>query len=71
MPIQSRYSNKQFDALTKDVFLTLEKNKAKGDLSIMVLGNVLASIFQNQVPQDVREKMVTQFCAALTKSANS
>ena len=71
MPIKSRYSNEQFDALTQDVFLALEKNKAKGDLSIMVLGNVLANIFQNQVPVDVREKMIAQFCAALTKSASS
>lgn len=71
MPIQSRYSNEQFDTLTQEVFLTLEKNKAKGDLSIMVLGNVLANIFQNQVPDDVRDKMVDQFCKALTKSATS
>jgi uncharacterized protein YejL (UPF0352 family) len=71
MPIKSRYSNEQFDTLTQDVFLALEKNKAKGDLSIMVLGNVLANIFQNQVPADVRQKMIEQFCEALTKSASS
>jgi uncharacterized protein YejL (UPF0352 family) len=71
MPIQSRYSNKEFDALTQEVFLALEKHKAKGDLSIMVLGNVLASIFQHQVRDDMRAKMVDQFCDALKKSANS
>jgi len=71
MPIKSRYSNEQFDALTQDVFLALEKNKAKGDLSIMVLGNVLANIFQNQVPEDVRQKMIEQFCKALTKSTSN
>ncbi|MFT4653199.1 MAG: hypothetical protein ACJA0G_002209 [Kangiellaceae bacterium] len=71
MPIQSRYSNKEFDALTQEVFLALEKHKAKGDLSIMVLGNVLASIFQHQVNQDVRKVMINQFCDALKKSTNS
>ena len=71
MPIQSRYSNEQFDALTQEVFLSLEKNKAKGDLSIMVLGNVLANIFKNQVRDDVREDMVNKFCEALKKSATS
>lgn len=71
MPIQSRYSNKEFDALTQEVFLALEKHKAKGDLSIMVLGNVLASIFQHQVNQDVRTVMINQFCDALKKSTNS
>jgi len=68
MPIKSRYSNEQFDTLSQAVFLSLEKNKAKGDLSIMVLGNVLASIFQNQVPANVRDDMVNQFCEALKKS---
>jgi uncharacterized protein YejL (UPF0352 family) len=71
MPIQSRYSNEEFDALTQEVFLALEKHKAKGDLSIMVLGNVLATIFKHQVNDDLRPKMVEQFCGALKKSANS
>lgn len=71
MPIQSRYSNEEFDALTQEVFLALETHKAKGDLSIMVLGNVLANIFQHQVRQDIRAKMIDQFCDALKKSANS
>lgn len=71
MPIQSRYSNEQFDTLTQEVFLALDKHKAKGDLSIMVLGNVLASIFTHQVANNVRADMVNQFCEALKKSANS
>jgi uncharacterized protein YejL (UPF0352 family) len=71
MPIQSRYSEKEFDALTQEVFIALEKHKAKGDLSIMVLGNVLASIFQHQVSDKIRVDMVNQFCKALKKSANS
>lgn len=71
MPIQSRYSNEEFNALSQEVFLTLEKNKAKGDLSIMVLGNVLSSIFKNQLREEVREEMIDQFCKALKKSATS
>lgn len=71
MPIKSRYSNEEFDALTQEVFLALEKHKAKGDLSIMVLGNVLASIFQHQVRPDLQKVMIDQFCDALKKSANS
>jgi len=71
MPIKSRYSNKEFDALTEAVFLALEKHKAKGDLSIMVLGNVLANIFQHQVNDELRPLMINQFCDALKKSANS
>ena len=71
MPIKSRYSNEEFDALTKDVLLALEKNKAKGDLSIMVLGNVLTTIFTHQVKESSRATMVEQFCTALKKSVDS
>jgi hypothetical protein len=69
--IKSRYSDEEFDALTQEVFLALEKHKAKGDLSLMVLGNVLANIFQHQINSGIRAKMVNQFCDALKKSANS
>jgi uncharacterized protein YejL (UPF0352 family) len=68
MPIQSKYSNEEFEALMQDVFVVLEKNKAKRDLSIMALGNVLANIFNNQVSQEQRQDMVLQFCNALKKS---
>jgi uncharacterized protein YejL (UPF0352 family) len=68
MPVQSRYSNEEFEALMHDVFLTLEKNKSPKDLSIMVLGNVLANIFQNQIAENSREDMVEHFCAALRRS---
>ena len=71
MPIKSRYSNEEFDSLTQDVLLALEKNKAKQDLSIMVLGNVLSSIFTHQVNEQARQTMVEQFCTALKKSVNN
>ena len=68
MPIQSRYSNDEFEALMQDVFMVLERNKASRDLSIMVLGNVIGNIFNNQIDSTQREQMVDQFCAALKKS---
>jgi uncharacterized protein YejL (UPF0352 family) len=37
----------------------------------MVLGNVLANIFQHQVNDELRPLMINQFCDALKKSANS
>ncbi len=68
MPIQSRYTNEEFETLMQEVFVTLERNNAPKDLSIMVLGNVLATIFENQISEDKREAMVDQFCAVLKKS---
>lgn len=68
MPIQSRYSNQEFEALMQDVFVALERNKSNRDLSIMALGNVLTNIFNNQVAPEKREVLVSQFCDALKKS---
>jgi uncharacterized protein YejL (UPF0352 family) len=71
MPIQSKYSNAEFEALMQDVFVAIEKNKADRDLSIMALGNVLATIFTHQVNPKDREAMVEQFCNVLRKSTAS
>jgi len=71
MPIQSRYSNEEFEAVMQDVFVALEQNQSNRDLSIMVLGNVLANIFNNQVNKDSRQDMVEQFCNALKKSTSA
>lgn len=71
MPIQSRYSNEEFEGLMQDVFTVLEQRKASRDLSIMALGNVLATIFQQQVENSEQAFMVDQFCKALKNSAIS
>jgi uncharacterized protein YejL (UPF0352 family) len=55
----------------QDVFVAIEKNKADRDLSIMALGNVLATIFTHQVNPKDREAMVEQFCNVLRKSTAS
>lgn len=68
MPIQSKYSNQEFEALMQDIFVAIEKNKASRDLSIMALGNVLAMIFSKQVNDNDRDVMVEQFCKVLRKS---
>ena len=68
MPIQSRYSNEEFETLTEQLFTVLEEQKSSRDLSIMVLGNVLSNIFSQQVNEGSREEMLEQFCAVLKKS---
>ncbi|WP_371193281.1 DUF1414 domain-containing protein [Glaciecola sp. SC05] len=71
MPIQSKYSNEEFEALMQDIFVAIEKNKATRDLSIMALGNVLATVFTNQVNPNDRDVMVEQFCKILKKSTQT
>lgn len=68
MPQQSRYSNAEFEALMNEVILVLEKNEATRDLSLMVLGNVLTHIFNQQVAPENREAMLEQFTSVLKKS---
>jgi len=58
MPIRSKYSNKEYEALMNDVFAVIEKHNADRDLSIMALGNVLSNIFTHEVTQNDRAAMV-------------
>lgn len=68
MPQQSRYKDTDFEALMNQIILTLEKNQADRDLSLMVLGNVITHIFHTQVPAEKREAMAEQYANVLKKS---
>ncbi|MGS2719005.1 DUF1414 domain-containing protein [Paraglaciecola aestuariivivens] len=70
MPQQSKYSDSQFDAISQDIFIALEKHQATRDLSLMVLGNTITNIFQQQVPESQRQQMAEQFTQVLLKSIN-
>ena len=70
MPQQSKYSDSQFEAIMHDIIIALEKNKANRDLSLMVLGNVVTSIFHQQVPEKQRQQMAAHFTQVLSKSIN-
>ncbi len=71
MPQNSRYSNTDFEALMNEVILTLEKQEADRDLSLMVLGNVITHILNTQVAEKDREAMATQFASVLVKSVKN
>ncbi|WP_340677934.1 DUF1414 domain-containing protein [Paraglaciecola sp.] len=70
MPQQSQYSDNQFETIMHDIIVVLEKHQVKRDLSLMVLGNVLTTIFKQQVPESQRAKMAEQFTQVLLKSIN-
>jgi uncharacterized protein YejL (UPF0352 family) len=70
MPQQSQYSDNQFETIMHDIIVVLEKHQVKRDLSLMVLGNVLTTIFKQQVPENQRAKMAEQFTQVLLKSIN-
>lgn len=68
MPQQSRYTDAQFEDIMNKVIAVLEQNEVQRDLSLMVLGNVITNIFQNQVPEAQRQDMAEQFTQVLLKS---
>jgi uncharacterized protein YejL (UPF0352 family) len=71
MPQQSKYSDSQFEAIMHDIIIALEKHQTNRDLSLMVLGNLITNIFQQQVNDNQRQQMAEQFTQVLLKSINA
>lgn len=72
MAIQSKYQDKQFEALLQELIIVLEKHKAPVDLSLMALGNTVTNILKSNVqsPQQ-REALAQAFSQALKNSLKS
>lgn len=72
MATQSKYQDKQLEALLQDLIIVLEKHKAPVDLSLMALGNTVTNILKNnvQTPQQ-RERLAEVFSQALKNSLNT
>lgn len=68
MPVNSRYSDEQFESIMQDVFTVLENHSAQRDLSLLVLGNVITQIFNQQKDDSRRNEMVDSFCRVLKKT---
>lgn len=69
MATQSKYNDKQLEALLNDLIITLEKHKAPVDLSLMALGNTVTNILQTNVQNpNQRELLADTFCQALKNS---
>lgn len=68
MPQQSRYSDAEFETLMNQIILALESHGADRDLSLMVLGNVITHIFEQQVPSSQRKEMAEKYANVLVKS---
>lgn len=69
MATQSKYQDKQLDALLQDLIIVLEKHKAPVDLSLMALGNTVTNILQTNVQNPAhRELLAETFSQALKNS---
>jgi len=68
MPIISKYSSQQIEAILNDVMDVLHKNDVSVDLSLMILGNSITHIMNSQVPINKRAEISEKFTRALTSS---
>lgn len=71
MATQSKYQDKQLEALLNDLIVTLEKHKAPVDLSLMALGNMVTNILSTNVKNPIQQQGLAEaFCTALKDSLN-
>lgn len=72
MATQSKYQDKQLDALLNDLIVTLEKHKTPVDLSLMALGNMVSNILITNIANPTqRQKLAETFNSALLNAIQS
>ncbi|MGC7560958.1 YejL family protein [Pasteurella sp. PK-2025] len=70
MANQSKYQDKQIDAILNDMIAVLEKHQAPVDLSLIVLGNMVTNLLNSTVGQNQRSVLAKAFAEALMHSVN-
>ncbi|HED4420354.1 TPA: YejL family protein [Pasteurella multocida] len=70
MAKNSKYQDKQVDAILNDMIAVLEKHQAPVDLSLVVLGNMVTNLLVNSVGTNQRIALANAFSEALLNSVN-
>lgn len=68
MAIQSKYQDKQIDAILNDMIAVLEKHQAPLDLSLIVLGNMTTNLLTGSVGKQQQQVLAQAFAYALLNS---
>ena len=68
MAIQSKYQDKQIDAILNDMIAVLEKHQAPLDLSLIVLGNMTTNLLTGSVGKQQQQILALAFSDALLNS---
>ena len=68
MAIQSKYQDKQIDAILNDMIAVLEKHQAPLDLSLIVLGNMTTNLLNGSVGKQQQQVLAQAFSDALLNS---
>lgn len=71
MAIQSKYQDKQIDAILNDMISVLEKHQAPLDLSLIVLGNMTTNLLTGSLGKQQQKVLAQAFSEALLNSINT
>lgn len=71
MAIQSKYQDKQIDAILNDMIAVLEKHQAPLDLSLIVLGNMTTNLLTGSLRKQQQKVLAQAFSEALLNSINT
>lgn len=71
MAIQSKYQDKQIDAILNDIIAVLEKHQAPLDLSLIVLGNMTTNLLTGSLGKQQQKVLAQAFSEALLNSVNT
>ena len=71
MAIQSKYQDKQIDAILNDMIAVLEKHQAPLDLSLIVLGNMTTNLLTGSLGKQQQKVLAQAFSGALLNSINT
>ncbi|WP_109428232.1 YejL family protein [Aggregatibacter kilianii] len=71
MAIQSKYQDKQIDAILNDMIAVLEKHQAPLDLSLIVLGNMATNLLTGNLGKQQQKVLAQAFSEALLNSINT
>lgn len=71
MAIQSKYQDKQIDAILNDMIAVLEKHQAPLDLSLIVLGNMTTNLLTGNLGKQQQQVLAQAFSDALLNSINT
>lgn len=71
MAIQSKYQDKQIDAILNDMIAVLEKHQAPLDLSLIVLDNMTTNLLTGSLGKQQQKVLAQAFSEALLNSINT
>ncbi len=65
---QSKFKDNQVNVILNDIVTVLERHQATTDLSLIVLGNMVTRLLNNNVGKQQRKVLAQAFSDALTQS---